>query len=103
MRRPRLAFLTAILVLPAAGAAAAQMMGPTTPMPSTATYGGGLDFQTAPSPQQRYNQKIIALRDKMQKTARADGGQLTAEHKAALQKELDGINRQFGVKAASAG
>ena len=30
----------------------------------------------------------------------AMGGQLSPEHKASLQKELDSLNRQFGLKVA---
>jgi len=101
MLRPVLALLFLTLPL-AAGAARAQMNSMMTPMPpaNSVTYGGDLNMGQPPTQQQRYNQKLIALREKFVRTTRADGGQLSDEHKAALQKELDAINKQFGIKPA---
>ncbi|MGZ6040103.1 MAG: hypothetical protein ACXWKR_15640 [Phenylobacterium sp.] len=53
-----------------------------------------------PTTQERYAAKITALRQKMQKLTQQDGGQLSEEHRAALQRELDGVNKSFGIKPA---
>jgi hypothetical protein len=37
----------------------------------------------------------------MRKLTAEDGGQLTQDHAAALQKELDDLNRLYRVKVAS--
>jgi hypothetical protein len=52
-----------------------------------------------PTRQERYWTKLSSLRDKTLRTKAKDGGQLTAEHAASLQHELDQLNRQFGLKA----
>ena len=93
-------FTLALLGL--AGAAQAQM-GPMmmTPMPqASAPYGGDFDAARYPSQQERYAAKMAALKAKMLKLTAADGGQLSPEHRASLQKELDSLNRQFGLKVA---
>ena len=96
-----------VLGLAAAGAAAAQMMGPMTPMmmsprpPVSETYGAGADGATLPSQRERYEAKIVELKAKMDRLTATDGGQLSAEHRAGLQKELDALNRRFGVKPAA--
>jgi hypothetical protein len=91
-----------LVFLAAAGVAQAQMgTMMMNPMPqSTATYGGDFDAGRNPSQQERYAEKIAALKAKMMKLTAADGGQLSAEHRASLQKELDSLNRQFGLKVA---
>lgn len=102
MRFPMLT-LTLAIGLAAAGSACAQMMGPTmmTPMPpANATYGGGIDTPAYPSRQELYASKIAALKAKMQRLTASDGGQLTPEHRAGLQQELDALNRRFGLKPA---
>jgi hypothetical protein len=43
--------------------------------------------------------KLASLRDKTLRTKAKDGGQLTPEHAAALQHELDQLNKQFGITA----
>jgi hypothetical protein len=97
--------LTAGLAL--AGAASAQMMGQMGQgmmmgtMPSAnATYGGDLNQPGVPTAQQRYAARIMALKQKMAKLTQQDGGQLSDEHKASLQRELDGVNKSFGIKPA---
>ncbi len=52
--------------------------------------------------QERYWLNVQGLRDKMLRMKAKDGGQLSAEHAAGLQHELDALNRRFGVKAAPA-
>ncbi|HEX3364451.1 hypothetical protein [Phenylobacterium sp.] len=52
-----------------------------------------------PTKHDRYLMKLAALREKTIKTKARDGGQLTPEHSAALQRELDELNKQFGVGA----
>lgn len=100
----RLPFFTLILTggLMTAGMAVAQMSGqmmsPTPP--ASTTYGGDFDTSHFPSQQERYAAKIAQLKTKMLRLTAADGGELTAEHKASLQKELDSLNRRFGIKPA---
>ena len=91
----------------APGAASAQMTGMgamgqmMTPQPPVnAPFGTGEDGARFPTAQERYAAKIMALKQKMQKLTQQDGGQLTDEHKAALQRELDGVNKSFGIKPA---
>jgi hypothetical protein len=52
-----------------------------------------------PTRQERYRMKILSLRDKTLRMKAKDGGQLTPEHAASLQHELDELNKQFGIKA----
>jgi hypothetical protein len=75
-----------------------QMMTPQPPV--SLPFGTGDDGAVFPSPQQRYAAKIMALKDKMQRLTVQDGGQLTPEHRASLQRELDGVNKSFGIKPA---
>ena len=82
------------------GAMGQGMMMGTQPSASSA-YGAGVDGARFPTSQERYAAKIVALRQKMQKLTQQDGGQLSAEHKASLQRELDGVNRSFGIKPAA--
>ena len=53
-----------------------------------------------PTKHDRYVMRLMTLRDKTLKTKAKDGGELTPEHAAALQHELDELNKQFGVKGA---
>jgi hypothetical protein len=57
--------------------------------------------QMAPMPTQhdRYLMKLANLRDRTIRTKAKDGGQLTPDHAAGLQRELDALNHQFGVTA----
>jgi hypothetical protein len=106
MRLPACLSIVAVGVA-AAGAAAAQMMGPMAPMmmtpqpPVGATYGAGADAAAVPSRRERYEAKIVELKAKMDRLTAADGGQLSAQHRAGLQKELDDLNRRFGLKPAA--
>jgi hypothetical protein len=92
-------------------AASAQMMGQmgqmgmmgqmmTSQPPVNAPFGTGEDGAVFPSTQQRYAAKIMALKEKMQRLTVQDGGQLSDEHRASLQRELDGVNKSFGIKPA---
>jgi hypothetical protein len=45
--------------------------------------------------QDNYDHAIMALKQKMERLTREDGGQLSQEHQASLQKELDGVNQHF--------
>lgn len=98
-------------VLAPAGAAAAQMTGQMGQMgqmgsmmssqPSASpAFGGGIDGARFPTAQERYAARIMALKQKMQKMTAQDGGQLSEAHRAALQRELDGVNKSFGIKPA---
>jgi hypothetical protein len=67
---------------------------------ASAPFGGGSDQAKFPTQQERYAGRIMALKQKMQKLTAQDGGQLSDEHKAGLQRELDGLNKSFGIKPA---
>lgn len=69
---------------PMAGMAHGQDIGPTTPMMTK---------------RDRYLMKLASLRQKTIKTKARDGGQLTPEHATSLQKELDELNKAFGITA----
>jgi hypothetical protein len=103
MRRPTLAFTTLLVLsamLSAPGSAGAQMMMMNMPPPSpTSIFGAGQGPQ-APTREQRYMEKLSALRTKTLHLTAQDGGQLTPEHRDSLQKELDALNRQFGIGPA---
>ncbi|MFL5295629.1 MAG: hypothetical protein ACJ798_04525 [Phenylobacterium sp.] len=79
--------------LGAAAAAAAQTSTPsymTTPLPqNTGEYNNGLNFA---GPGDGYEFKLMMLKKKMDRITRQDGGQLTPEHEASLQAELDKLN-----------
>jgi len=102
MRLPALSLILLALAVGAGpGAARAQMMGSgmMTPMPRTSPgYASQLNPADYPSRQERYEARIAALKARMQRLTAADGGQLTPEHQASLQKDLDTLNREFGVK-----
>lgn len=76
-----------------------MMMG--TQSSASSAFGAGADGARFPSTQERYAARIQALKQKMAKLTREDGGQLSEAHKAALQRELDGVNKSFGIKPAS--
>ena len=108
----RLATFTLILAagLATAGVAAAQMgggaQGFTIPGANDAGNQYGITDRPRPYPrrlsialaQNHYNAQVMALKAKMQILTRQDGGQLSDEHKAALQSQLDELNRSFGIK-----
>jgi hypothetical protein len=104
MRRSILA-LAAAGGLAAAGPAGAQMGMGMAPMPPRVQqddpFGPGrMEFPTA---RERYVEQLQRLRRKMLKITAQDGGQLTEAHRAALQQELDGINRAYAANAARGG
>ncbi len=42
-----------------------------------------------------YEMQLLRLKREMDRLTREDGGQLTAEHQASLQKRLDDLNRAY--------
>ena len=46
-----------------------------------------------------YTEAMLALKAKLQRQTKADGGQLTAEHQASIQKELEALNQRYGKTA----
>ena len=50
-----------------------------------------------------YEGQVLALKARMERLARKDGGHLTAEHQASLQRDLDRLNRDYGMRRASSG
>ena len=100
MRERVLALAVAAGLLAQAGSAAAQgdtmmMTAPQMAQPHDQWIGQ----PPLPTRHERYLMKLASLRDKTLKTKAKDGGQLTPEHAAALQRELDQLNRQFGITA----
>jgi hypothetical protein len=97
MRFSLLALASAAL-LAQAGAACAQgdMMNQ-----QMQAHGQPTLIQPAPTKHDRYLMRLSSLREKTirAKAKAKDGGQLTPEHAAALQRELDELNKQFGVGA----
>jgi hypothetical protein len=80
-----------------AGAAAAQdgmMMMNQVPAQAHDQYTGQAPM---PTKHDRYLMKLASLRQKTIRTKTKDGGQLTPEHATGLQRELDDLNKQFGV------
>jgi hypothetical protein len=59
----------------------------------------GFTANEVASRQSRYLMRVETLREKLVQTQARDGGQLTSEHAASLQHELDKLNRIYGVKA----
>jgi hypothetical protein len=108
----RLAILVPALAsaLALTGVASAQMMGQMgggmmgggmSPMPpANGSANWGAENAAFPTAQQRYVARIRALKSKMDKLTQQDGGQLSDEHRASLQRELDGVNKSFGIKPA---
>jgi len=100
MRVRVLALMTLTGLLAQAGAAAAQ--GDTMMMnapPAVQAHDQWTGQPPLPSRHERYLMKLASLRDKTLKTKAKGGGQLTPEHAAALQRELDQLNHQFGITA----
>ena len=89
--------------LTAAGPAAAQMgMAPPLPriQPDDPFGPGRIEYPTA---QDRYVDQLQRLRRKMLNITAEDGGKLTDAHRAALQQELDAINRAYAANATRGG
>jgi hypothetical protein len=57
----------------------------------------------AESPRQRYLLEIAMLRKKLQRWTTEDGGKLSEAHQAALQRELDAINKAYAANAPAKG
>jgi hypothetical protein len=55
-----------------------------------------VEYQTA---QQRYAEQLAALRKKLLRLKLADGGELSPAHQAALQQELDAINKTYAANS----
>lgn len=96
--------LAAAATLGLAGAAVAQSnnvtFAPSTMQPAPAPQGAG-DFNRLDNPDtvtDHYDLAIMLLKKKMDRMTREDGGQLTPEHQAGLQAELDKVNLRFGLK-----
>jgi hypothetical protein len=104
MRTPALVLLAAA-AFGSATAAFAQVQTPSTmqpPIPEAQGNGQPANnFGATPSREQIYFRHVATLREKMRKLTAEDGGQLTQDHAAALQKELDDLNRLYRVKVAS--
>ena len=102
MRVPVLT-LTMAAVLIAGGGAMAQTVE--VPVPLVTPGDTGNNHQAtggsneAGSRQSRYLAKVETLKEKVARTKARDGGQLTPEHEASLKRELDKLNRVYGVTA----
>ena len=57
---------------------------------------GRIEYPTA---HQRYTGQLSILRRKLVRITADDGGQLSEAHKAALQQELDAINREYAANS----
>ena len=107
MRLSILALMLAVGLAPA-GAAAAQAMTMGMGQSSMGAHGPGLNpyepyaLDHVETPQERYARELGRLRRKMLRITAEDGGQLSEAHKAALQAELDAINRTYAANSASA-
>ena len=55
------------------------------------------------TPRQRYLLEVAMLRKKMQRWTSEDGGKLSEAHQAALQRELDAINKAYAANAPAKG
>jgi Spy/CpxP family protein refolding chaperone len=97
--RGRILALTVAAGLVQAGAAAAQMMPMMTNQLPAQAHDQFTGPPALPTRHDRYLMKLASLRDKTLKTKAKDGGQLTPEHAASLQQELDRLNKEFGITA----
>jgi hypothetical protein len=86
-------------VLVQAGAAAAQGDMMMMNRPPALAHDQFTDQAPMPTKRDRYLMKLASLREKTIRTKTKDGGQLTSEHAARLQHELDELNHQFGITA----
>jgi hypothetical protein len=96
MRSWLVTFIAAGALAPATGASAQatySVMSPPTPMAQSQPWAGNVEVHpvTLPSP---YARKLAFLQNKLLFTKAKDGGHLTPDHAAALQRELDALNRQ---------
>ena len=103
MRVWLLASVVAVALSPAAGALAqvtyySEMSPPPVPAKSVGVFSvsappGQVRLAALPDP---YVRKLAFLREKLIYLTSKDGGRLSAEHAAALQRELDQLNREAG-------
>ena len=49
----------------------------------------------AERPRDPYTEAMVALKAKLLQQTQADGGKLTPEHQASIQKELEAINQRY--------
>jgi hypothetical protein len=93
-----MAGMAASALAPVAMAQQAPAGAPVVTLPPSTSDGAAdlaaLGVSTA-NPQESYDQAIMTLKAKMERLTREDGGHLSAEHQASLQKELDDVNRRF--------
>jgi hypothetical protein len=101
MRLSVLVLLAGGALLTASAAAAQMTMPMLSNMPRQATYGGDTVGVAPVSAQLRYQERLAMLRKKLLKVTAEDGGQLSEAHKAALQQELDSINRELAANTAT--
>jgi hypothetical protein len=97
MRLSILALVAAGASLTASAAAAQMSMPMLSTQPRQATYGGDTVGMAPVSAQLRYQERLAMLRRRLVKATAEDGGQLSEAHKAALQQELDSINREYSA------
>ena len=99
MRTFTLVLLAALGASTAALAQSQTYSSMESPVPQGASNGARQDSGASwiPSEQWWYDWSIANLRDKMLKIQAKDGGQLTPEHAAALQRELDRLNRKYRI------
>jgi hypothetical protein len=64
-----------------------------------ALHGGAGQWAGSLSQHDRYVIQLKELRKRTIKAKAQDGGELTPEHKADLQHQLDELNRRYGVRA----
>ena len=91
------AILGLVLAAGLASSAAAQVLDKPPPAP---VQKGGYTFTAhgaRPLQEDRhiYEMQLLKLKSEMERLTREDGGQLTAEHQASLQKRLDDLNRAY--------
>jgi hypothetical protein len=83
-------------VLAQAGGALAQNYSEMSPPAPIAPGRGPAQDPRLPAIPSPYVRKLAFLQNKLLVTTSKDGGRLTPEHAAALQRELDALNRQAG-------
>jgi hypothetical protein len=87
----------------AAGAARAQPGAMMVPQPPVQAYSPlppmASRAELAAVNREVYGSRLRSLRAKTLKLKAQDGGELSAQHAANLQQELDKLNRTYGVKA----
>jgi len=93
--------VAAILVVLSSPAAAGSMLGPSMSSPPPTAPQAQLHGDRMSQAEREHakrqaelRDKLLALRDEGLKLREADGGSLTAEHRAYLQAKLDALNAQ---------